>query len=111
MAHVADVVQRIGRRRELKTLVEKRFAGWHDLLLNSLLALAAELGLSRVHVPTSRSRCATRTRRTVQPELFERIYDRAVSRLYRTERMGTGGRSTSPRTRTGSSDRSAVRRR
>jgi len=89
MAHVADVVQRIGRRRALKTQVEKRFSGWNDLVLNALLALAAELGLARVHTPVADfQRRHTDPARNPEPELFDRVYDRAVQRLYRTERDG-----------------------
>ena len=53
MSHFSDLVQRIGRRREHKTVIEKRFAGWHDLLLNALLAVAADRGVRRLRIPTS----------------------------------------------------------
>ncbi len=84
MAHQSDLVQRIGRRRELKTVVEARFKGWHDMLLNALLAFASERGARRLCVPTAAlAMVHTDRTRTVGPELFERVYDRDVSRLYR----------------------------
>jgi hypothetical protein len=89
MSHVSDLVQRIGRRREHKTRIENRFKGWPDMLLNTLLAFAAERGLRRLHVPTSRLQMKhTDPKRTVQSELFERVYDRSVNRLLRTHRAG-----------------------
>jgi hypothetical protein len=89
MSHVSDLVQRIGRRREHKTRIENRFKGWPDMLLNALLAFAAERGLRRLHVPTSRLQMKhTDRKRTVQPELFERVYDRSVNRLLRTRLAG-----------------------
>jgi hypothetical protein len=89
MAHVADIVQRIGRRREHKTRIEKVFAGWHDMLLNGLLAFAVERGVERVHLPTAKLAIAnTDPARDKGPELFERLYDRDVNRLFRTTRSG-----------------------
>ena len=89
MAHQSDLVQRIGRRREHKTRIEKRFAGWHSMLLNALLAFAVERGAEQVYVPTSRLAMTHTDRdRTVSAELFERIYDRSVNRLYRVEGEG-----------------------
>jgi peptidoglycan/xylan/chitin deacetylase (PgdA/CDA1 family) len=89
MAHQSDLVQRIGRRRELKTRIEKRFAGWHDMLLNAVLCFALERRAKRVYVPTARLAMAnTDRRRTVGPQLFERLYDRNVNRLYRARLEG-----------------------
>jgi peptidoglycan/xylan/chitin deacetylase (PgdA/CDA1 family) len=83
MSHFSDLVQRIGLRREHKTRIEKRFGGWHDMLLNALLALAAERGVRRLRVPTSTLQMKhTDPARNVRPELFERIYDRGVNRLF-----------------------------
>lgn len=88
MAHVADLVQRIGRRREHKTRIEKLFRGWHDMLLNALLAFAVEHGAERVHVPTPPLALAnTDQAREKGPELFERLYDRDVNRLFQTTRV------------------------
>jgi hypothetical protein len=89
MSHVSDLVQRIGRRREHKTRIENRFKGWPDLVLNALLAFGVERGVRRLHVPTSTLQIKnTDPKRTVQPELFERVYDRCVNRLLRTSRAG-----------------------
>jgi len=75
-AHFSDFVQRIGRRREHKTRVEKRFAGWDRMLLNAVLDFAIERGMRSVHIPRSDHALAHTDRaRAVQRELFERIYD------------------------------------
>jgi hypothetical protein len=89
MVHVSDLVQRIGRRRELKTRIENRFGGWHSMLLNGVLAFAAQREVARVRLPRARlARLHTDPKRTVQLELFERIYDRDPTRLYQ---VGTDG--------------------
>ena len=76
MAHVSDLVQRIGRRRDHLTRVEKRFRGWHHLLLNGIANFALERGATRVLSPTAAwARRHTDRARTVQPELFDRLYD------------------------------------
>src|SRR5262249_59450169 len=78
-AHHSDLVQRISRRRELKTRVEARFRGWDRLLMNSILAFAVERSLTTVCIPTAHAaRQQTDEARTVQPELFDRVYDRHV---------------------------------
>jgi hypothetical protein len=79
VAHQSDLVQRISRRRKLKTRVEKVFKGWHHMLLHSILEFAAERGFREIRVPTSRLAMQHSDRkRRVRPELFERVYDRAV---------------------------------
>lgn len=89
MVHIADVVQRIGRRRELKTRIDNRFRGWHDMLLNAVLAFALERGAEEIRLPTaSLAMRHTDRRRTVGAELFERVYDRDVRRLFDVERAG-----------------------
>src|SRR4029078_10420715 len=45
MVHISDVVQRISRRRSLKTRVENRFKGWNHMLLNGILNFAAGMGI------------------------------------------------------------------
>ena len=77
MAHVSDLVQRIGRRREHLTHVEKRFRGWHHMLLNSIANFALERGAAQVLSPLAAwAMRHTDRARTVQRELFERVYDR-----------------------------------
>jgi peptidoglycan/xylan/chitin deacetylase (PgdA/CDA1 family) len=89
MVHISDLVQRIGRRRELKTRVENRFRGWHDMLLNGLLAFAAGRGVARIRLArASLAMENTDPRRSVRPELFERVYDRDPNRLYRVDADG-----------------------
>ncbi len=84
MAHQSDLVQRISRRRDLKTRVEKVFCGWHHLLLNAIAHFAMLRGCRELRVPTSRLMMRfTDPKRTVQPPLFERVYDRAVQHHFR----------------------------
>lgn len=83
----SDVVQRISRFRPYKTKIEKQFAGWNEMLLNATASFAAEQGVSRVVTPTSALALSGADRqRSVQPEMFERLYDRAVERQFRVQR-------------------------
>jgi hypothetical protein len=80
--HIADLVQRISRRREHKTRVENRFAGWNHMLLNAVLDFAVEHGVQRVHTPTAELAMRnTDPARSPQREMFERIYDRNVAQF------------------------------
>jgi hypothetical protein len=89
MVHLSDLVQRISRRRDLKTRVEKRFKGWVHMLLNAVMALAAEHDVRRVRTPSSALALRhTDPERSPQPSLYERIYDRTPSELYRATRDG-----------------------
>lgn len=89
MVHQSDLVQRISRRREWKTRVENRFAGWHHLLLNAVGAFALERGFRTIRVPTaSHAMQHTDPARTVQPELFHRVHDRCVNHHFRATQEG-----------------------
>lgn len=88
-AHHSDLVQRISRRREFKTRIEKVFKGWHRLMLNCVANFAVEQGIERICVPTSPFAMKhTDEKRHVQPELFERVYDRAVNHHFLAVREG-----------------------
>jgi hypothetical protein len=83
-------VQRISRRREYKTHVEKRFKGWNHMLLNAILTFALEHGATRVHTPTAKLALEnTDRRRVVGAALFERVYDGDVQRLFSASEDGT----------------------
>src|SRR3954451_12791188 len=87
--HLSDLVQRISRRRELKTRVEKVFDGWVHMLLNAVLAYAIDEGAREVRLAS----CALALRhtdpeRSPQPELYDRIYDRTPADLYRPAPAG-----------------------
>ncbi|HEY7529053.1 MAG TPA: hypothetical protein VIC56_00055, partial [Gemmatimonadota bacterium] len=87
--HLSDLVQRIGRRRELRTRVENRFRGWHALLLNAVLAYADDRGAAAVHTPSAALALRhTDPDRPPQAELFDRVYDRVVTRLFQARREG-----------------------
>jgi len=86
MGHISDLVQRISRRPADKSRIEKRFKGWPAMLLNAIVAYAAENGFGRVFVPKSKwAMKHTDPKPTVQAALFERVYDRPVSRYFPQE--------------------------
>jgi len=86
MAHVSDLVQRISRWPAYKSRVEDRFRHWPKILLNAILDHALRNGFNRLFVPRSRLAMKnTDPARTVGPELFERVYDRAVRRFSPTQ--------------------------
>lgn len=83
LVHISDLVQRISRRRQYKTRIETTFKGWHHMLLNSIANFALEHGMVRILSPSSAlAMLHTDRRRTVQRELFERIYDRDIRTLF-----------------------------
>jgi len=87
--YVSDLVQRISRRRDHATRVEKLFRGWRHMLFNSILNFAVEQGVTTVYSPVSASVLAnTDKRRAPKKDLFERIYDRTVTERYATTRSG-----------------------
>lgn len=80
--HQSDLVQRIGRRRECKTRVDSRFGSWPKLLVNALLEFAQRHDARELRVATSTlAMTHTDPARNVEPELFERTYDRSLRRL------------------------------
>lgn len=86
---VSDLVQRIGRRRDLKTRIEKRFKGWAHLLMNAVLDLALERGAQRVFVACPELAHANTDRnRVVQRPLFDRIYEGTLRVPFRPVRRG-----------------------
>ena len=83
MVHISDVVQRISRRRSLKTQIENRFKGWNHMLLNGILNFASGMGLERIYVANSDWALShTDRKRNVRPEMFRRVYDRNVNELF-----------------------------
>lgn len=88
-ARYADVVQRLSRRRDVATLVEKRFRGWDHMLLNAILGYAIERGLRTIRFPTAELALTnTDRKRNPKPALFARIYDDDVQRRFRARRRG-----------------------
>ena len=95
MVHISDVVQRISRRRSLKTKVENRFKGWNHMLLNGILNFAAVMRMERIYVADSDWALRhTDPDRNVKPEMFRRVYDRNVDELFEAKHSHPGGRST-----------------
>jgi hypothetical protein len=88
-ARFSDIVQRISRRRDALTRVEKRFRGWDHMLLNGILGFAVERGLKTIRLPTAETAMAnTDPARTVHRPLFERVYDHDVCERFVAERQG-----------------------
>jgi hypothetical protein len=74
---VSDIVQRISRRREYKTRLEKLFKGWPLMLWNAILARAAEMGIRSVYAAGSELVLTNTDRsRNPKPALYQYIYDR-----------------------------------
>ena len=88
-ARFSDIVQRISRHRDHLTRIEKHFRGWDHMLLNGILNYAVERAVRLIYFPTAQVAMAnTDPARTVQPALFERIYDHDVLERFDVERRG-----------------------
>ena len=88
-ARFSDIVQRIGRRREHATRIEKRFRGWDHMLLNAILGYAIENRFKEIHFPTAATaKLNTDTNRSVEDALFARVYDDDVCRRFDAVRRG-----------------------
>ncbi len=87
--YVSDLVQRISRRRSYKTRIEKLFNGWHHMLLNSIMNFALENNIARIYSATAAFAIKqTDPERTVQKELFERVYDSAINQHFSVTKHG-----------------------
>jgi peptidoglycan/xylan/chitin deacetylase (PgdA/CDA1 family) len=87
--YVSDIVQRISRRKEFKTRIEKKFQGWHHMLLNAIMNFAIEHNLQTIYSPTADLALEHTDRaRNVQRELFDRVYDRAVLKHFTVIKKG-----------------------
>lgn len=73
---VSDLVQRVARVPEYRSRIDNRFKGWARLLVNAILAYAAENQLQTVYCAASSLILRnTDKRRNPKPPLFQRIYD------------------------------------
>lgn len=78
-AYHSDLVQRIARRSEHRTRVDKLFSGWPRLLLNAVMNAALDRDLRTVYSPTAALAIThTDPKRTVGDSLFVRVYDTTV---------------------------------
>jgi hypothetical protein len=85
-ARYADIVQRISRRRDVATRVERHFRGWDHMLLNAVFGYAVEQGLRRIVLPNAETALRnTDRRRSPGRPLFARIYDDNVRRRFRAQ--------------------------
>lgn len=88
-ARYSDIVQRIGRRREIATRVEKHFRGWDQMLLNAILGYAIENRFEEIHLPTAAAALDNvDKKRSPDRALFERVYDDDVTRRFAAARRG-----------------------
>jgi hypothetical protein len=89
VTHVSDLVQRISRRREYKTRVEKVFKGWNHMLLNAVLSFALERGFARVRMPTATLAARhTDHSRSVDFTILDRIYDTTINSVLPVRKDG-----------------------
>lgn len=85
--YVSDIVQRISRRREYKTRVEKRFRGWAEMIFNAIVNFALEIGVRTIYSPSADLAMAHTDRtRHPQRELFDRVYDRGWRKQFTANR-------------------------
>ena len=74
-ARFSDVVQRIARRRDLKTRVERVFRGWDQMLLNGIIHFAVQYGVEEIYFPSPELALTNTDRsRNPGPMLFDRLY-------------------------------------
>jgi hypothetical protein len=86
---VSDPVQRQSRRPDYRTQIQRRFNGWIHMLLNGMLDFAISRGVEEVYSPTAALALRNTDRaRHVGRDLFQRIYDRAVTEHFEVERRG-----------------------
>lgn len=89
LTHVSDLVQRISRRRDHKTRIEKRFKGWNHMLLNAVLHFAWQRGCGRVRLASADLAVRhTAVKRQVDRTIFDRIYDETITTLFDARRDG-----------------------
>jgi hypothetical protein len=87
--YVSDIVQRISRIRDSKTRVEKKFQGWHHMLLNGMMNFAMENNIKKIYSPTADLVMENADpSRHIERELFERVYDRAVAEDFQAVKSG-----------------------
>lgn len=89
----SDVCQQLYRhadfKRRSKTQIDSRFGHWYRMLINAILDFAIERGVASVRCPTARS-VVGETKKSVRPDLFERIYD-SPARNYGCRQIVQGG--------------------
>jgi hypothetical protein len=82
-ARFSDLVQRIPRRRDLKTRVERVFRGWDQMLLNGIVHFAVRRRLREIWFPTAELALENTDRnRNPKPALFERLYQSHLARFH-----------------------------
>jgi hypothetical protein len=87
--YVSDIVQRQSRAQDHRTQIQARFNGWPHMLFNAVLGFAVEHAIETVWSPTADMVIRnTDPTRTVEAELFGRVYDAAVTNFFITERAG-----------------------
>ena len=81
-ARFSDIVQRITRRREYKTRVERVFRGWDRMLLNGILSFAIRHDVGEIWFPTPDLALENTDRaRSPQRMLFDRLYGSHIAPL------------------------------
>ena len=87
----SDLCQQLYRHAELKrrckTQVENRFGYWYRILFNAILDFAIECGFREIYCPTA-AWILRATKKAIQPDLFQRIYDSPVPVLSLPPRHG-----------------------
>ena len=81
----SDLCQQLYRhstlKRLCKTQVDTHFKYWYAILLNAILDFCLDFKISTLHCPTGHQIVA-KTRKTIKPDLFCRIYDYPDKQYY-----------------------------
>jgi glycosyltransferase involved in cell wall biosynthesis len=81
--YVSDIVQRLSRRKDFATRLEKKFRGWYHMLLNAVMAYAAENKIENVFSATGKHALAnTDPARSPKDALYKRVYDDSILQRY-----------------------------
>ncbi len=87
--YISDLVQRQSRVSANRSRIENRFGGWYHILFNGMMNFAIENNVKSFYSPTADFVIAqTDPSRTVQRDLFERVYDRVVDEQWLARRVG-----------------------
>jgi len=86
--YVSDIVQRQSHAQPHRTQIQARFNGWNHMVLNALMGFALDNGIETILSPTADLVMRnTDLNRTVEPAMFERIYDASITDFYAAQRI------------------------
>ena len=88
--YVSDLVQRSSRRQDYRSRIDNAFKGWRLWVLNAVIDFAREHGCTEVRSPSSDLVLRhTDPARSVQPAIYQRIYDDSIARWFEATPEGS----------------------